>query len=77
MSSAAELVTKYSEDEAKLEDLVGFVKCQECFTSLFDEINEQLGSDAQIAVLLADQFPEMYQAYAKEAGLLDDEDDDD
>ena len=77
MSSAAELVTKYSEDEAKLEDLVGFVKCQECFTSLFDEINEQLGSDAQIAVLLADQFPEMYQAYAKEAGLLDDDDEDD
>lgn len=73
MSSAADLVTKYSEDEVNFQDLVGFVKCQECFTTLFDQVNEQLGSDAQIAVLLANEFPEMYQTYAEEAGLLDDD----
>ena len=73
MSSAADLFTKYSEDEVNFPGLVGLVKCQECFTTLFDQANEQLGSDAQVALLLANKFREMSQTYAEDAGLLDDD----
>ena len=32
MSEAAALVRKYGEGQCKFDELVGFVKCQECFS---------------------------------------------
>ena len=73
MSEAAELVRKYSQEQCKFEDLVDFVKCQECFSTLIIQITEQLGSDSDAAARMANQFPEMFKAYGRETGLYSDE----
>ena len=57
MSEAAELVRKYSQEQCKFEDLVDFVKCQECFSTLISQITEQLGSDSDAAARMATNFP--------------------
>ena len=73
MSEAAELVRKYSQEQCKFEDLVDFVKCQECFSTLISQITEQLGSDSDAAARMANQFPEMFKGYGRETGLYNDE----
>ena len=72
MSEAAELVRMYSEEQRKFEDLVAYVKCQECFSNLMNQITEQMGSDSGAAASMANQFPEMWKAYGRETGFYND-----
>ena len=73
MSEVAELVRAYGENQCMFEDLVGFVKCQECFSTLMGQMTEQLGSSSEAAARMASQFPEMFQAYGRETGPYSDE----
>ena len=73
MSEAAELIRAYSKDQCMFEDLVDFVKCQECFSTLMGQITEQLGSNSEAAARMASQFPEMFKAYGREIGFYSDE----
>ena len=73
MSEAADLVRKYGDGQCKFDELVGFVKCQECFSTLMGEITEQLGNESDAAGRMASQFPEMFKTYARATGLYNDE----
>ena len=73
MSEAADLVRKYGEGQSQFDELVGFVKCQECFSTLMGEITEQLGNESDAAGRIASQFPEMFKTYARATGLYNDE----
>ena len=73
MSEAADLVRKYGEGQSQFDELVGFVKCQECFLTLMGEITEQLGNESDAAGRMASQFPEMFKTYARATGLYNDE----
>lgn len=72
MSEAADLVRKYGEGKCKFDELVGFVKCQECFSTLMGEITQQLGSNSDAAGRMASQFPEMFTTYGRAVGLYND-----
>lgn len=64
-----ELVASYSQDKTSWEDLCLEIRCESCFASVYDEMTEQMGSDAKALVLLADEFPNHYKNFAKERGL--------
>ena len=73
MSEAAELVRQYKAEQCQFQDLVDFVKCQQCFSTLMDQITEQLGSSSDAAANMASLFPEMLNAYGRETGLYTNE----
>ena len=45
------------------------IRYESCFTSVFDEVNELMGSTSYVLARLADQFPNHYKRYAQERGL--------
>ena len=66
-----ELVSSYNEGNTTWDELILEVRCESCFTSVMEEMNEQLSPGAKATVMLADEFPEYYKSYAKEKGLKD------
>ena len=45
------------------------IRCESCFASVFDEVNEQMGSSSDVLAHLADEFPQSLKELAKERGL--------
>ncbi len=72
-TEAKALVTKFTEGEIDFADLSNSIKCQDCFNAIFDEVMMQEGAASKTTVLLADDWPDEYQAYAKENGLIDED----
>ena len=64
-----ELVASFNQKETTWEDLCLEIRCESCFASVFDEVNEQMGSTSDVLARLADEFPNHYKRYAKERGL--------
>ena len=64
-----ELVASFNQQKTTWEELCLEIRCESCFASVFDEVNEQMGSSSDALVRLADEFPSHYKSYAKERGL--------
>ena len=64
-----ELVASFKQQKTSWEELCLEIRCESCFASVFDEVNEQMGSSNDALVRLADEFPSNYKSYAKERGL--------
>ena len=64
-----ELVASFNQQKTSWEELCLEIRCESCFASVFDEVNEQMGSSSDALVRLADEFPSHYKSYAKERGL--------
>ena len=64
-----ELVCSYKTGETSFDDLILEVRCESCFTSVFEEAQQQLGADSQTLDMLADQFPIYHQSFVKERNL--------
>ena len=64
-----ELVASFNQQKTTWEELCLEIRCESCFASVFDEVNEQMGSTSHALVLLADEFPNHFKSYAKERGL--------
>ena len=60
-----ELVDSYKTGKTSFEDLILEVRCEACFTSVFEEAQQQLGADSQILDMLADEFPIYHQNLIK------------
>ena len=60
-----ELVDSYKTGKTSFEDLILEVRCESCFTSVFEEAQQQLGADSQILDMLADEFPIYHQNLIK------------
>ena len=67
--SFKELVASYNKGTTSWDELILEVRCESCFTSVMDEMNDQLSPGAKATVMLADEFPNYYKSYAKERGL--------
>ena len=67
--SFKELVASYNKGITTWDELILEVRCESCFTSVMDEMHEQLSSGANAPEMLADEFPNYYKSYAKERGL--------
>ena len=67
--SFKELVTSYYNEQTTWSELIKEIKCESCFTSVFDELTEQFGIDSKANVMLADEFPDHYKSYIKAKGL--------
>ena len=65
-----ELVASFKQQKTSWEELCLEIRCESCFASVFDEVNEQMGSSNDALVRLADEFPSHYKSYAKERGLV-------
>ena len=64
-----ELVANFNQQKTSWEELCLAIRCESCFASVFDEVNEQMGSSSDALVRLADEFPNHYKIFAKERGL--------
>ena len=64
-----ELVASFKQQKTSWEELCLEIRCESCFASVFDEVNEQMGSSNDALVRLAHEFPSPYKSYAKERGL--------
>jgi hypothetical protein len=64
-----ELVASFNQQKTSWEELCLEIRCESCFASVFDEVNEQMGSSSDALVRLADEFPSHYKSYANERGL--------
>ena len=64
-----ELVASFNQQKTSWEELCLEIRCESCFASVFDEVNEQMGSSSDALVRLADEFQSHYKSYAKERGL--------
>ena len=60
-----ELVDSYKAGKTSFEDLILEVRCEACFTSVFEGAQQQLGGDSQILDMLADEFPIYHQNLIK------------
>ena len=67
--SFKELVASYNKGITTWDELILEVRCESCFTSVMDEMLEQLSPGANAPEKLADEFPSYYESYAKERGL--------
>ncbi|MEC8441051.1 MAG: hypothetical protein VXZ59_01915 [Cyanobacteriota bacterium] len=67
--SFKQLVASYNEGITTWDDLILEVRCESCFTSVMDEMHEQLSPGASAPEMLADEFPDYYKSYAKERRL--------
>ena len=65
-----ELVASFNKQERTWEELCLEIRCESCFASVFDEVNKQMGSSSDVLSRLADEFPNHYQSYAKDRGLV-------
>jgi hypothetical protein len=52
-----ELVSSFNTGNTSFDDLTLEMRCESCFTSVFEEAQEQLGADSEILDMLADEFP--------------------
>ena len=64
-----ELVASFKLQETTWEELCLEIRCESCFASVFDEMNEQMGSTSDALVRLADEFPNHYKSFANERRL--------
>ena len=64
-----ELVCSYKTGETSFEDLILEVRCESCFTSVFEEAQQQLGANSQMLDMLANEFPIYHQSLVKEKNL--------
>ena len=55
-----ELVASFNQQEMTWEELCLEIRCESCFTSVFDEANEQMGSNSDVLARLAHEFPNHY-----------------
>lgn len=61
-----ELVSSYKTGHTSFGDLTLEVRCESCFSSVFDEAQQQLGADSEILDMLADEFPIYHQSLIKQ-----------
>ena len=64
-----ELVSSFNTGHTSFDDLTLEVRCESCFTSLFEEAQQQLGADSEILDMLADEFPIYHKRIIKEQKL--------
>ena len=64
-----ELVANFNQQETTWKELCLEIRCESCFVSVFDEVNEQMGSTSDVLARLADEFPNHYKRHAKGRGL--------
>ena len=64
-----ELVASYAAGDTTFTDLALEVRCESCFASVMDEVNQQLGPADKLIQQLANEFPSMHKTYVKERGL--------
>ena len=67
--SFKELISSYTAGESNFEDLILDVRCESCFASMFEEVQQQLVASSQILEMLADEFPIYHQSFVKERNL--------
>ena len=65
-----ELVASFNRQETSWEELCLEIRCESCFSSVFDEVDEQMGSSSDALARLADEFPNHYKCYAQGEALL-------
>ena len=61
-----ELVASFNQQGTSWAELCLEIRCESCFASVFDEVNEQMGSSSDVLARLADEFPNHYKSYANE-----------
>jgi hypothetical protein len=61
-----ELVCSYKTGETSFDDLILEVRCESCFTSVFEEAQQQLGADSPTLDMLADEFPIYHQSLIRQ-----------
>ena len=61
-----ELVCSYKTGETSFDDLILEVRCESCFTSVFEEAQQQLGADSPTLDKLADEFPIYHKSLIKQ-----------
>ena len=66
-----ELVANFNQQRTSWEELCLQIRCESCFASVFDEVNEQMGSSSDVLARLADEFPYHYKSYAQERDLIE------
>ena len=64
-----ELVSSYKTGHTSFGDLTLEVRCESCFTYVFEEAQEQLGADSEILDMLADEFLIYHKRIIKEQKL--------
>ena len=65
-----QLVASFNQQVTTWEELCLEIRCESCFASVFDEVNEQMGSSSDVLARLADEFPNHYKSYAKERCMV-------
>ena len=61
-----ELICSYKTGETSFDDLILEVRCESCFTSVFEEAQQQLGADSPTLDMLADEFPIYHQSLIRQ-----------
>lgn len=61
-----ELVSSYKTGHTSFGELTLEVRHESCFTSVFEEAQQQLGADSEILDMLADEFPIYHKRLIKE-----------
>ena len=61
-----ELVSSYKTGHTSFGDLSLEMRCESCFTSVFEEARQQLVADSPTLDMLADEFPIYYQNLIKQ-----------
>ena len=64
-----ELVSSCKTGHTSFGDLTLEVRCESCFTSVFEEAQQQLGADSPTLDKLADEFPIYHKRLIKEQKL--------
>ena len=52
-----ELVASFNQQETTWEELCLEIRCESCFASVFDEVNEQMSSSSDVLARLPMNFP--------------------
>ena len=65
-----EIVASFNQQGTSWEELCLEIRYESCFASVFDEVNEKIGSSSDFLARLADEFPNHYKSYAMERGLV-------
>ena len=63
------LVASFNQKETSWDELCLEIRCESCFASVLDEVNEQMGSSSDALARLVDEFPNHYKSFAKARGL--------
>ena len=61
-----ELISSYKTGDISFGDLTNEVRCESCFTSVFEEAQQQLGAGSPTLDMLADEFPIYHQSLIKQ-----------